>query len=143
MAGFKRFEDIEAWQIARELNLAVYTATADGAFAQDFGLRDQIRRASVSISSNIAEGFARRTPRDFARFLGIARASAAEVCSQLYLALDLDYIDQADFDRLYRLVQRAGGSCGALIRYLRTATDTPAVREPDGAWMLEDPNPQP
>ncbi len=142
MAGFKRFEDIEAWQIGRELNLEVYAVTARGAFARDFGLRDQIRRASVSVSSNIAEGFARRTPKDFARFLSIARASAAEVCSQLYLALDLDYIDQADSDRLYRLAQRVGGSCGALIRYLRSSSP-PAVHEPDEAWILEHLNPEP
>ena len=142
MAGFRRFEDIEAWQIARELNLEVYRATGVGAFARDFGLRDQIRRASVSVSSNIAEGFARRTPKDFSRFLTIARASAAEVCSQLYLALDLEYLAQDDFDRLYRLAQRAAGSCGALIRYLRSST-SPAVREPNEAWVLEDMNPEP
>lgn len=111
MAGFKRFEEIEAWQIARKLNLEVYRVTGSGPFARDFGLRDQIRRASISVSSNIAEGFARRSPKDFARFLTIARASAAEVCSQLYLALDLEYVTQDDFDTLYRLAQRSGGSC--------------------------------
>ncbi|MGB3543823.1 four helix bundle protein [Rubrivirga sp.] len=142
MAGFKRFEDIEAWQIARELNLEVYRATRSGAFSRDFGLRDQIRRASISVSSNIAEGFARRTPKDFARFLTIARASAAEVCSQLYLALDLEYVAHDDFDRLYRLAQRAGGSCGGLIRYLRSSGPA-AVREPEEVWTLEDVNPEP
>ncbi len=142
MASFKRFEEIDAWTLGRELNLGVYRATEGGDFARDFALRDQIRRASISVSSNVAEGFARRSPADFARFLTIARASAAEVCSQLYLALDLDYIDQDDFDRLYRLAQRASGSCSALIRYLRSSS-APAVREPDEAWVLEDSNPEP
>ena len=142
MASFKRFEEIEAWQIGRELNREVYTASGRGAFGRDFGLRDQIRRASISVTSNIAEGFARRSPADFARFLTIARASSAEVCSQLYLALDLGYIDPDEFDRLYRLAQRVGGACGGLIRYLQSPSST-AVREPEAAWLLPATNPEP
>ena len=142
MASFKRFEDIEAWKLGRELNRLIYAATPDGAFGRDFGLRDQIRRASISMTSNIAEGFARRSPADFARFLTIARASSAEVCSQLYLALDLGYLSQADFDRLYRLAQRIGGSCSGLIRYFR-APSPPAAREPDEPWDSQDTNPEP
>lgn len=92
MAAFKRFEDIQAWQLGRELNRVVYGLTSDGAFARDFGLKDQIRRASISVSSNVAEGFGRRSPKEFARFLDIALGSAAEVQSQLYLALDLGYL---------------------------------------------------
>lgn len=137
MAGFKRFEDIDAWKLGRELNREIYAVTASGDFARDFALRDQIRRASISVSSNIAEGFARRSPADFARFLTIARASAAETCSQLYLALDLGYIDRADFDRLYRLAQRAGGSCSALARYLRSASPA-SVREPVDGYLLDE-----
>ena len=77
MATFKRFEDIQAWQKAREVASSVYRVTKNGHFAKDFGLRDQIRRASVSIMANIAEGFARRTDKDFAYFLNISRSSAA------------------------------------------------------------------
>ena len=142
MAGFRRFEEIDAWKIGRELNREVYQATASGDFARDFALRDQIRRASISVSSNVAEGFARRSPADFARFLTIARASAAEVCSQLYLALDLGYVDQDAFDRAFRLAQRVGGACGALIAYLRTSPP-PTVREPDEGWEFEYANPEP
>ena len=140
--AFRRFEDIEAWQLGRKLNREVYAVSGRGPFGRDFGLRDQIRRASISTTSNIAEGFARRSPADFARFLTIARASSAEVCSQLYLALDLGYLDQDDFDRLYRLAQRVGGACSALIRYLKSSS-TPAVHEPEGEWDLQYANPEP
>ena len=142
MASFKRFEDIDAWQIGRELNREVYAVSGRGAFGRDYGLRDQIRRASISVTSNIAEGFARRSPADFARFLTIARASTAEVCSQLYLAPDLGYIDSDDFDRLYRMAQRVGGACGGLIRYLRSPASS-VVREPENDWVLQDLDPEP
>ncbi|MDT0631903.1 four helix bundle protein [Rubrivirga sp. S365] len=136
MGTFRRFEEIEAWKLGRELNRLVYEATAGGAFAKDFALRDQIRRASISVSSNVAEGYARRSPADFARFLTIARASAAEVRSQLYLALDLGYLDTDTFDALYDLARRAGGACGGLARYLRTAPPR-ATREPGAEWSLD------
>jgi four helix bundle protein len=97
MPTFNRFEDILAWQKARLITKSIYNATANGAFAKDFGLRDQARRASVSIMANIAEGFARRSDKDFANFLNMARSSAAEVQSHLYVALDQDYIEQATF----------------------------------------------
>ncbi len=142
MATFRRFEDIEAWQIARELNRAVYQATGAGAFARDFALRDQIQRASISVSSNIAEGYARQSRADFARFLVIARASAAEVVSQLYLALDLDYLSQDEFETIRALADRAGAACAGLIRYLRSSAGT--VREPDSIWSLDETlNPEP
>ncbi len=89
MSGIHRFEDLIAWQKARVLTKAIYDVTSDGVFAKDFGLRDQIRRASVSIMSNIAEGFERRRTPEFKHFLNIAKASSAEVRSQLYVALDV------------------------------------------------------
>lgn len=89
MPGISRFEDIQAWQTARELTNLVYKQSEKGQFARDFGLRDQIRRATVSIMSNIAEGFESRTDIQFINYLGHARASAGEVRSQLYIALDL------------------------------------------------------
>ena len=142
MSGFKRFEEIEAWKLGRELNQQIYTLSTGGAFGRDFALRDQIRRASISVSSNIAEGYARRSPRDFARFLVIARASAAEVVSQLYLALDLGYITNEDFHTARRLADRAGAACSGLIRYLLDArSDT--VREQDSGWHLALPSDEP
>lgn len=92
MPTFKRFEDIMAWQKARRVTNLIYNVTKNGDFAKDFGLRDQIRRASVSIMANIAEGFARRSDKDFAYFLNISRSSTAEVQSHLYVAMDQGYI---------------------------------------------------
>lgn len=120
MSSFKRFEDIEAWQLGRELTRRVYAATREDAFARDFALRDQIRQAAISITSNIAEGFERRTRREFCRFLDMAKASNAEVRSQLYVALDEEYLTPDDFDELYELSSHIGAKVGALLRYLRS-----------------------
>jgi len=92
MATFKKFEDITAWQKARELTRLVYEITKNGNFSKDFSLRDQIRRASVSIMSNIAEGFDRGGRKEFIQYLSIAKGSVGEVKSQLYTALDQKYI---------------------------------------------------
>ena len=93
MAKLNSFEEIIAWQRARELNAEIYKLkNEDVLFAKDYGLRDQMRRASISISSNIAECFERETAKEFIRFLYIAKASAGEFRSQLYLASDLGYI---------------------------------------------------
>ena len=88
MSKIERFEDIESWQLARELTVGIYRATNVAEFARDFGLKDQIRRAAVSIMSNIAEGFGRGGNAELIQFLAIARGSAAEVQAQLYVALD-------------------------------------------------------
>ena len=101
MATVRRFEDILAWQKARKLTGMVYKATNNGRFSKDFGLREQIRRASVSVMANIAEGFARRSDRDFAHFLNISRSSAAEVQSHLYVAIDQEYIEHGEFEKMY------------------------------------------
>ncbi len=87
MSSFKSFEEIESWQKARELTRKVYAVSNQGAFTKDFGLRDQIRRASVSIMSNIAEGFERDGNREFLQFLAVAKGSSGEVRAQLYVAL--------------------------------------------------------
>ncbi len=97
----ERFEDIIAWQKARHLTKAIYAITRHEPFSRDFGLRDQIQRASVSIMSNIAEGFERMSSAEFYRFLLISRASCAEVRSQLYVALDAGYLDQNQFESLH------------------------------------------
>ena len=101
MPSFKRFEDILAWQKARETTKLIYRATGDGPLSKDFGLRDQLRRASVSVMANIAEGFGRRSDKEFANFLNMAHGSAAECQSHLYAALDLEYLSKDNFDLLY------------------------------------------
>ena len=106
MGKIRRFEDIEAWKRARELTRKIYEITSKGAFAKDYSLRDQIRRASVSIMLNIAEGFARKTDKEFARFLVQAHGSAAEVQSALYVALDQNYSTQTEFDSLYTFIEQ-------------------------------------
>ena len=118
MSTFKRFEDIQAWQKARQVTKAVYKVTNEGSFSKDFGLRDQIRRASVSIMANIAEGQARRSDKDFAHFLNISRASVAEVQSHLYVSLDQNYINQKDFDEIYQLLEEISRMTFALAKHL-------------------------
>ena len=124
MATIERFEEIQAWQLARELCRRVYACTRDGAFARDWALRDQIRRAALSIMLNIAEGFARRTNQEFRQFLFIAHGSAAEVQSALYVALDQDYLTEEQFNLLYRLADRTSRTLSSFIKYLdrRAAT---------------------
>jgi len=119
MASIEKFEDIEAWQKARELTREIYRITNQGAFVKDFGLRDQIRRAAVSIMSNIAEGFGRGGNREFIQFLSTAKGSASEVEAQLYVALDAEYITKDQFQQLYGLAQSSGKMIGGFIRYLQ------------------------
>lgn len=120
MASFRSFEEIDAWKKARELTRSVYGATAKGAFARDYALRDQIRRACVSIMSNVAEGHGRGGTREFLQFLSMAIGSANEVSSQLYVALDQGYIDDRQFRQLTGLAQESANLVGGLARYLRT-----------------------
>ncbi len=119
MATFERFEDIEAWQKARELVKAVYGVTADGAFARDFGLRDQIRRAVVSVLSKIAEGFERGGDKEFSQFLAVAKGSCGEVRAQLYAALDQRYINKEQFDTLSGNAVQISRLLAGLMMYLR------------------------
>ncbi len=121
MSAFQRFEDIEAWQNARELTKAIYALSNDGQFARDFGLRDQIRRASVSIMSNIAEGFGRGGNKEFIQFLSTARGSASEVQAQLYVALDAGYINQDQFQKLYSETEATARMIAGLLRYLQNS----------------------
>jgi four helix bundle protein len=115
----EKFEDIIAWQKARVLTKMIYDVTSDGPFAKDFGLRDQIRRAAVSIMSNIAEGYERISPAEFHRFLLISRASCAEVRSQLYIAFDVGYLKRSTFDEL----QLAAVEVSRLVSALSMATE--------------------
>ena len=114
MGKVERFEDLIAWQKARELTRAIYEATRQGAFAKDYGLSGQIQRAAVSIMSNIAEGFERGGRGEFHQFLSTAKASCAEVRSQLYVALDVGYLDKATFDSLMQQGEEVARIVGGL-----------------------------
>jgi len=118
MSGIGCFEDIEVWQKARELTREIYVLSNEGLFARDFGLRDQIRRASVSIMSNIAEGFERGSNKEFIQYLYIAKGSAGEVRAQLYVALDQIYINQASFNSLNKNATEISRMLSGLINYL-------------------------
>ncbi len=112
MPLIERFEDIQGWQEARKLTKMIYDLTIKVEFGKDFGLRDQIRRASVSVMANIAEGFDCDSDIEFARFLGIARRSAVEVQSLLYAALDANYLNQQEFDIYYEQARKAKALVG-------------------------------
>jgi four helix bundle protein len=110
----ERFEDLIAWQKARELTKQIYLLTRNEPFSRDFGLRDQIQRASVSIISNLAEGFERGSRSEFHQFIVIAKGSCAEVRSQLYVALDVGYITQEQFDHVSTLATEVSLIIGGL-----------------------------
>jgi len=129
MPTITRFEEIEAWQTARELTKLIYSLTEESKFARDFGLKDQIRRASVSIMSNISEGFESQTQAQFIRYLGIAKASAGEVRSQIYVSRDLDYISQEQFTQVFALAEKASRQTARFISYLETHPQSQKVRE--------------
>ena len=120
MAMIQRFEDIQAWQEARKLVKMIYSLTNKDLFSKDFGMRDQIRRASVSVMANIAEGFDCESKVEFARFLGIARRSAVEVQSILYAALDVEYINNDEFELHYEQARKAKALVGGFRRSLTT-----------------------
>jgi four helix bundle protein len=119
MATFERFEEKGAWQKSRELTREIYEITAAGRFGRDYGLRDQIRRASVSIMSNIAEGFERSGSGEFGQFLSTAKGSAGEVRSQLYVALDQEYLPQHAFDLLVNNATEISRMISGFMTYLR------------------------
>jgi len=119
MATTTRFEDIEAWKQGRELRRQVCAATRQGDFAKDFGLKEQIRRASVSVTSNIAEGFEREGNKEFIQFLSNAKGSCGEVCDQPYVALDERYISQDDFNRMYSQAKDLSRLIAGFMKYLR------------------------
>lgn len=123
MATFTRFEEIEAWQLARRLTADIYALTRRKEFAADFALRDQIRRAANSIMSNIAEGYESRTKGIFVDLLGRAKGSSGEVRSQLYVALDAGYITEEEQAGLRTAAEYCSGKIQRLMEYLRTVRD--------------------
>jgi four helix bundle protein len=118
MGKFSSFEEINSWQKSRIFNKRIYQITENSNFKKDFDFVRQIRRASISISSNIAEGFERNTDKEFIYFLYVAKASAGEVRSQIYLAFDLDYIAKQEFDELLESVTEISKLLSGFIKYL-------------------------
>ena len=119
MTNIKNFEELIAWQKSRELAGYVYELTRKDKFSRDFGLRDQIQRAASSVMHNIAEGFESGSDPEFVRFLKIARRSAGEVQSQLYLALDVDYITENELQKAYMLAREVKKLINGMMTYLR------------------------
>lgn len=119
MSKIQKFEDILAWQKARELTKGIYVHARSGPFAKDFGLRDQIQRASVSIMGNVAEGFDRGDDKEFIQFLSISKGSCGEVKSHLYVALEQQYINATQFNRLYNSADEVGRLLAGFMVYLK------------------------
>ncbi len=120
MAPIYQFEQLTAWQTARQMAKAIYNVTQQGAFAKDYGLAGQIQRSAVSVMSNIAEGCERSTTRELLHFLSIAKSSCAEVRSQLYVALDVGYIAPSEFERLGEHTNETGRIINGLMRSLKS-----------------------
>ena len=119
MATITRFEDLEVWQLAREVCKRIYALTSKPAFAKDYSLEDQIRRASGSVMDNIAEGFEREGKKEFMQFISIARGSCSETKSQLYRALDQHYISNTEFEQTTELITELNNKLRKLMNYLK------------------------
>ena len=119
MARIEKFEDIESWIIAREITKLIYEVSSNGNFNKDFALVNQIRRAAVSILSNIAEGFERGGNKEFLQFLAIAKGSCGEVRAQLYVALDQKYIDEEKFKEISNKLSETSRKISGLMKYLQ------------------------
>ena len=126
MSTIKGFEEIWAWQEARELSRLVYQMSRQTLLSNDFGLKEQIQRAAVSVASNIAEGFARNGNKEFTKFLWIAKGSAAEVQSQFYTAKDVGYITDAEFDLIY---EKANACIVLIYRFIKSLRASPVSGE--------------
>lgn len=116
----KAFEDLQVWQDTRKFVSSIYELTYSVKFSKDYGLKEQIQRASVSIMNNISEGFERDSSREFIKFLKISKGSAGEVRSMLYVALDLKYITNAEFELAYKAAINIITQLANFIKYLRT-----------------------
>ena len=132
MTTAKRFEELEVWQKAKELTNLIYQVSLSGAFSRDFGLRDQMRRASVSIMSNIAEGFESQTQAIFIQYLGRAKGSAGDLRAQLYIAFEQKYLTQDEFHSVLSLAEICSKQLMRLIQYLESQPNARRTRE-DGA----------
>ena len=117
MATIENFEDIEAWRSSREVNKLICAITANEKFSRDFALTNQMRRASISVLSNIAEGFERGGDKEFVQFLSVAKGSCGEARAQLYIALDQHYISAAEFDSISNKLSETGRLISGLMKY--------------------------
>ena len=138
----KRFEDIKAWQPARELVKLIYQITNQPLFSKDWGLRDQVRRAAGSVMHNIAEGFDAGSDAEFIRFLGYARRSVSEVQSQLYTALDQEYLNSDDFQHVYDLAEGTKRQINGFIAYLAKSKKSRKIKEDHGHYDPFEQNDQ-
>lgn len=120
MGGAKTFEDLEVWRKSRTLAANVYSLSNKELFVNDFGLKDQMRRASVSILSNIAEGFERKSNKEFLYFLNVAKASAGELRAQTYLTLDLKYLTKNEFELILNDIIEISKMLYGLMKHLET-----------------------
>jgi four helix bundle protein len=142
MAKIERFEQIEAWQTARELTKQIYRLFNTGEFARDYGLRDQMRRAAVSVMSNIAEGFESRTTAMFIEFLGRAKASCGELRAQTYVTQDVGYLDQLQSTQLMALAEKCSRQISNFMWYLQQDMNSRApmsFREPVELYEPSEP----
>ena len=132
MSTAKRFEELEVWQKAKELTNLIYSFSSSGSFSRDFGLRDQMRRAAVSIVSNIAEGFESQTQALFIQYLWRAKGSAGELRAQLYIAFEQAYLAEAEFNSTFSLAEICSKQLARFIQYLESQPNARRIRE-DGA----------
>ena len=119
LSSIERFEDLDVWKKARELTKAIYERTRNAEFARDYCLKDQIRRAAISIISNISEGFERQSDKEFQYFLSVAKGSSGEVRAPLYVALDAHLINEDQFNELFLLTEEVSRMIYGLMTYLR------------------------
>ncbi len=137
MATVTRFEELEAWQTAREITKRIYALSKQSLFSRDFGLRDQMRRAAVSILSNIAEGLESRTQLMFIEYLGRAKASAGELRAQMYVALDSGYVEQSSFQEIKLLIEKCSRQISRLMSYLESLPDNRRLRDEMTEYKVE------
>lgn len=123
-----RFEDLEIWQKARKIVNLIYTLTGNTRFSKDYSLKDQMRRCAVSLMANIAEGFSRRTDREFCQFLFIGKSSAADLQSHVYVALDQGYLTQPEFDKIYSELDQESRMLSNLIKHLSSTRVKPRAK---------------
>lgn len=119
MSKIEKFEDLIAWQKSKSFAIKIYSVTDEGKFAKDFGLRDQIRRAAISIVSNIAEGFERKGNKEFMQFLFISLGSIAEVKTQLIISHELNYLPKEKFEELNDSIVEIQKIVKGLVTYLK------------------------
>jgi len=129
MTTAKRFEELDVWKRSKESTNLIYRYSTDGSFSRDFGLRDQMRRASVSIMSNIAEGFESQTQATFIQYLSRGKGSAGEVRAQLYIAHEQGYLTNDEFESVKSLVEICSKQLAKFIQYLESQPNARRVRE--------------